>query len=280
MMLARLLDRRALFGWTPLESLFTGAIIAISSTTIIVKAFDEQRIGGQLRELVVGILIVEDLIAILLMADADRGRDRRGPVGRAARDDRRPRSPASWSALLVVGMLMVPRAMRAIVAARPARDDAGREHRDLLRHRAARPGVRLLGRARRVPRRLAGRRVGRREEDRAPDRAGARRVRGDLLRLGRHADRSRAGRAATGARCSCSPRRRDRRQDRERHARRLPHRQRPAHRRCRPGMSLAQIGEFSFIIAGLGLSLRRHRRLPLPGRGRGLGADDARSRRG
>jgi monovalent cation:H+ antiporter-2, CPA2 family len=56
------------FGWTSRESLFTGAIIAISSTTIIAKAFDEQAIRGKLRELVVGVLIVEDLIAILLMA--------------------------------------------------------------------------------------------------------------------------------------------------------------------------------------------------------------------
>lgn len=57
-----------LFGWTTIESLFAGAIIAISSTTIIAKAFDEQHIRGPFRQLVVGILIVEDLIAILLMA--------------------------------------------------------------------------------------------------------------------------------------------------------------------------------------------------------------------
>src|SRR3989454_8431809 len=57
-----------LFGWTTLESLFTGAVIAISSTTIIAKAFDEQGVTGRLREIVVGILVVEDLIAILLMA--------------------------------------------------------------------------------------------------------------------------------------------------------------------------------------------------------------------
>jgi K+:H+ antiporter len=57
-----------LFGWTTLESVFTGAIIAISSTTIIAKVFDEQRVGGRLREFVVGILLIEDLIAIVFMA--------------------------------------------------------------------------------------------------------------------------------------------------------------------------------------------------------------------
>ena len=57
-----------LFGWSQLESIFTGAVIAISSTTIIAKAFDEQQIQGRLRELVVAILIVEDLVAVLLIA--------------------------------------------------------------------------------------------------------------------------------------------------------------------------------------------------------------------
>jgi CPA2 family monovalent cation:H+ antiporter-2 len=57
-----------LFGWRPLESVFAGAVIAISSTTIIAKVFDDLGIRGKVRELVVGVLIVEDLIAILLMA--------------------------------------------------------------------------------------------------------------------------------------------------------------------------------------------------------------------
>jgi len=36
-----------LFGWTSLQSLFAGAVIAISSTTIIVKAFAEQNVRGR-----------------------------------------------------------------------------------------------------------------------------------------------------------------------------------------------------------------------------------------
>ena len=57
-----------LFGWSPRESLWAGAVVAISSTTIIAKAFTELRIGGKLRELVLSVLIVEDLVAILLLA--------------------------------------------------------------------------------------------------------------------------------------------------------------------------------------------------------------------
>jgi CPA2 family monovalent cation:H+ antiporter-2 len=102
------------FGWTVRESIFAGAIIAISSTTIIAKAFDEQRVRGGLRELVVGILIVEDLIAIVLMAvltavatggDLTAG-DLMSTTGRLL---------AFLAGLLAIGMLVVPRAVRAIV---------------------------------------------------------------------------------------------------------------------------------------------------------------------
>jgi len=57
-----------MFGWSARESLYAGALVAISSTTIIAKAFSELRIGGRIRELVLAVLIVEDLIAILLLA--------------------------------------------------------------------------------------------------------------------------------------------------------------------------------------------------------------------
>jgi CPA2 family monovalent cation:H+ antiporter-2 len=49
------------FGWTPMESLFTGAVVVVSSTTIIMKAFSEEGVTGKLAELVFGILIFEDL---------------------------------------------------------------------------------------------------------------------------------------------------------------------------------------------------------------------------
>src|SRR5687768_11217093 len=56
------------FGWTAMESVYAGAIIAISSTTIIVKAFAEQGIRGKVADIVFGVLIIEDLIAIFLLA--------------------------------------------------------------------------------------------------------------------------------------------------------------------------------------------------------------------
>src|SRR5919201_1466645 len=60
--------RARIFGGTSREALFAGAMMAMSSTTIIAKAFNELRIGGRVRELVLAVLIVEDLVAILLLA--------------------------------------------------------------------------------------------------------------------------------------------------------------------------------------------------------------------
>jgi CPA2 family monovalent cation:H+ antiporter-2 len=57
-----------LLGWGEMDSLFLGAILSISSTTIIVQALMET---GQLREqfaqIILGILIVEDIVAIVIL---------------------------------------------------------------------------------------------------------------------------------------------------------------------------------------------------------------------
>ncbi len=102
-----------LFGWTPLESAFAGAAIAISSTTIIVKAFAEQKVRGPVTELVFGVLIIEDLIAILLLAFLTPAAS--GQASAAALGFTIVRLVAFLIALLVVGMLVVPRLMRFVV---------------------------------------------------------------------------------------------------------------------------------------------------------------------
>ncbi|MDR2761536.1 MAG: cation:proton antiporter [Planctomycetaceae bacterium] len=57
-----------ILGWDTMSSLFLGAILSMSSTTIIVKAFDEQNLKGvNFASIVFGVLIVEDIIAILLL---------------------------------------------------------------------------------------------------------------------------------------------------------------------------------------------------------------------
>jgi len=58
----------AILGLTPIERVFTGAILAISSTMIVAKAYAEEKVGGKLAEVVFGVLIVQDLVAVLLLA--------------------------------------------------------------------------------------------------------------------------------------------------------------------------------------------------------------------
>jgi len=103
-----------LFGWTTVEGLFTGAIVAISSTTIIAKAFDERKIGGSLRKLVFGVVIVEDLVGILLMAALTAVASGAGLSARAMALTT-GRLVAFLVGLLAVGLLIVPRTVRAIV---------------------------------------------------------------------------------------------------------------------------------------------------------------------
>jgi CPA2 family monovalent cation:H+ antiporter-2 len=101
-------------GWPRLASFYAGAAIAISSSTIIIKVFDEQNIKGPFTQLVFGILIVQDLIAVLLitvLTTLSRGTELSTfelvqVVGRLA---------AFIVVLVVVGLLTVPRLMRAIV---------------------------------------------------------------------------------------------------------------------------------------------------------------------
>ncbi|HEX7919133.1 MAG TPA: cation:proton antiporter [Gemmatimonadales bacterium] len=102
------------FGWTPLESIFTGAIVAISSTTIIAKVFDERGIGGKLRELVVGILLIEDLIGIILMAALTAIATGAGLTGGAIATAV-GRLALFLLALTGIGFLVIPRLIRVVL---------------------------------------------------------------------------------------------------------------------------------------------------------------------
>ncbi|MEQ1877677.1 MAG: cation:proton antiporter, partial [Bdellovibrionia bacterium] len=57
-----------LLGWSTPQSLFLGAMIAISSTTIIIKALDEMQLKTRrFAENIMGILVVEDLFAVMIL---------------------------------------------------------------------------------------------------------------------------------------------------------------------------------------------------------------------
>src|SRR5882724_3910911 len=58
-----------LFGWSIMDSIFLGAMLSISSTTIIVKALAELgKAKERFAQLIFGILIIEDILAIAMIA--------------------------------------------------------------------------------------------------------------------------------------------------------------------------------------------------------------------
>ena len=103
-----------LFGWTTIESIFAGAMVAISSTTIVARALAEQDVRGRLTEIVFGILIVEDLVAIFLVAVltaiAAGGGISPESLGLTA-----IRLLAFLVGLIGFGLLIVPRLIRTVI---------------------------------------------------------------------------------------------------------------------------------------------------------------------
>ena len=103
-------------GWTTTESVFAGGMVAISSTTIVAKAFAEHGVRGRVTEVVFGILIVEDLIAILLVAvltAVARG----GGLSPGDLAMTSVRLATFLIALVGFGLLLIPRLMRAVMRA-------------------------------------------------------------------------------------------------------------------------------------------------------------------
>jgi CPA2 family monovalent cation:H+ antiporter-2 len=100
-------------GWTPVESLFGGAIAAISSTIIVARVFSEHGIRGPVANLVFGVLVIEDLAAVLLLAAltplVSSGSGEDGTLLWTA-----GRLAAFLLALVVGGFLTVPRALHAV----------------------------------------------------------------------------------------------------------------------------------------------------------------------
>ncbi|KJV33204.1 cation:proton antiporter [Luteibacter yeojuensis] len=109
------------FGWKPMDSLFLGAMLSISSTTIIMKALEDLNLKRErFAQLMFGILIVEDLLAIVLMAlltgIASTGGLEAGQAFAAV-----GRLGLFMAVSLVVGLLLVPRVVDYI--ARVSRND-------------------------------------------------------------------------------------------------------------------------------------------------------------
>ena len=97
------------FNWNTMDSLFLGAILAISSTTIIVKALNDLKMKNQrFAQLIFGVLIVEDILGIgiiaLLSSIAVSGTVSSGEVFSTV-----GKLSLFMIVALVIGILLVPR---------------------------------------------------------------------------------------------------------------------------------------------------------------------------
>ena len=104
-----------LLGFGRYESLFAGGMVAISSTTIILKAFEERKVSGPERDLVSAVLIAEDVLAILLLAILTPVASGHA-LSAAALTGLVMRFLGFLVVALVAGVLVIPRAMRAVGA--------------------------------------------------------------------------------------------------------------------------------------------------------------------
>ncbi|WP_248320325.1 MULTISPECIES: cation:proton antiporter [unclassified Caballeronia] len=99
------------FGWSAMDSLFLGAMLAISSTTIIVKALSELGLKGEgFAQLVFGILIVEDILAIAMLVLLS-GIAQTGAVSAGMAAVTLGKLLLFMTVSLVVGIVVVPRAL-------------------------------------------------------------------------------------------------------------------------------------------------------------------------
>jgi len=101
-------------GWTPLESIFTGAFLSISSTTIVAKAYEEISPTQGLRDLAFGVLLMEDLTAVVelaILTALASGTHVSAPMLFATL----ARLVIFLALLVGIGILVVPRMIRLVV---------------------------------------------------------------------------------------------------------------------------------------------------------------------
>jgi CPA2 family monovalent cation:H+ antiporter-2 len=104
-------------GWGGLESALAAGIVAISSTMVVSRTLADAHADRRLRDIVFGVLVMEDLVAILLIAVLTTlagGAAFSGPMLASTL----ARLGLFLVALIAGGMLVVPRAIKAALALR------------------------------------------------------------------------------------------------------------------------------------------------------------------
>jgi CPA2 family monovalent cation:H+ antiporter-2 len=103
-----------LLGWGETDALLAAGVVAISSTVVIAKVFEHRPPDWRVKDLVFGILVLEDVIAIILVALATTivfGSE----ATLATLGSLLGRLVLVLAVLIVVGLLVVPPVIRAVV---------------------------------------------------------------------------------------------------------------------------------------------------------------------
>jgi monovalent cation:H+ antiporter-2, CPA2 family len=103
----------ALLGFSTMEGIFLGGCVAISSTMIVAKVFADRPPPAAVRELVYGILVVQDLAAVVLVAALTAVATGSG-VSTEALLSTLGSLAGVLVAMVVVGLLVVPRIVRFV----------------------------------------------------------------------------------------------------------------------------------------------------------------------
>jgi CPA2 family monovalent cation:H+ antiporter-2 len=102
------------FGWSTMDSVFLGAMLSISSTTIIVKALAELGKSREaFAEIIFGILVIEDMLAIILLAILS-GFARTGSLHPTQIGMEVFKLAVFFAMVLVAGFILVPRVFNYI----------------------------------------------------------------------------------------------------------------------------------------------------------------------
>ena len=107
-----------MLGWTGLESIFLGSAMAISSSAILIKVLsDAGKLGTRVGRLIIGILVVEDFVAVVLLT----------LLSGVAATESTSAADIGWlvaklaifgAASLTIGAIAVPRLMRFVARLR------------------------------------------------------------------------------------------------------------------------------------------------------------------
>lgn len=101
-------------GWSTMEGLFLGASLGISSTMVVTRAFGTH-VEGEVREHILGVLVVQDVLAIILLATMT-GVAAGGTVEADAVTADLMRLAGVLLGMVVIGLLLVPTLVRRVAA--------------------------------------------------------------------------------------------------------------------------------------------------------------------